>query len=78
MRYFDEGLNDVDFADEILRALEDEYGCNIARIPYFKQIGEHRFEIQIIFVDFRLLEAEIFVESPIPSMPQIRIEGTFY
>jgi hypothetical protein len=70
-------FEEVEFADEMIRAIEKDYGRSVARIPYFERVGRHSFDIKIIFTDFRLLEGEIKV---VPSFPliSVQIHGTYY
>ena len=74
---FDFDFEDVDFADEMIQAIEKDYGRSIQRIPFFERGKEpHTFDIKIIFTDFRLLEAKIAV-IPIYGMPTIQIHGIY-
>jgi hypothetical protein len=72
---FDE-LNGIDFADDLLLAIEKDYGRSIMKIPKFKRIGKTQFLITIIFSDYKLLEAEIKVVDMF-GMPTIKIEGVY-
>lgn len=73
---FDE-LKGIDFADDLLRAIENEYGRTIMKIPKFDRIAFNKFLISIIFSDYRLLEAEILVYE-LYGMPAIKLEGTYF
>lgn len=67
-----------DFADEMIRQIEKDYGRSVARIPFFENAEEPNcFDIKIIFTDFKLLEAKIRV-VPFFDMPSIQIKGTYY
>ncbi|MBT2728376.1 hypothetical protein J7E63_15715 [Bacillus sp. ISL-75] len=78
MNHYDrEDFNGVDFADDLLRSIEKDYGKSIMKIPKFKRIGSTLFEISIIFSDYRLLEAEINI-AEIYGMPAIKVNGTYY
>jgi hypothetical protein len=54
-------FDDGDFANEIIERLEKDYGQPVRRIPKFERIHGNRFEITMIFVDYRMLEATISV-----------------
>lgn len=71
-------IYDDNFADEIFRAVEKDYGRGIARIPKFKRISKFTFLISIIFADFRLLEAEIHVTEAGYGIPHIEIHGEYF
>jgi hypothetical protein len=79
MARFDINFEEQDFADEMINAIEKDYGRSIARIPYFERnpIDPNSFIIKIIFADFKLLEAEI---SVVPSfdIASIHVEGIYY
>ena len=66
----------IDFADEMIEAIETEYGGQIERIAKFSDLGPY-FKISIIFQDYRLLEAKIKV-TDFCGMPSIHIEGFYY
>jgi hypothetical protein len=69
-------FNEVDFADEMIDAIEKEYGTQIERIAKFEEhIGF--FRISIIFQDYRLLEAKIKVID-FCGMPSIQISGYYF
>jgi hypothetical protein len=72
-----EDLEGVDFADQMLDAIQKDYGRKIMRIPKFKQVSKLGFKITIIFTDYRLLEANIKVVNLL-DMPSITIEGIYY
>jgi hypothetical protein len=72
-----EDLEGVDFADQMLEAIQNDYGRQIMRIPKFKQVSRLGFKITIIFTDYRLLEANIKVVNLL-DMPSITIEGVYY
>jgi hypothetical protein len=69
-------FNDVDFADEMIEAIEKEYGTPIERIAKF---DEHFgfFKISVIFQDYRLLEAKIKVVD-FCGLPSIQISGHYF
>lgn len=73
-------FDEVDFADEMLRAIEQDYGRGVARIAKFHQLifEDNVFEITVIFTDFRMLEARIVVVNPIYDFPTIHVEGIYY
>ena len=71
-----EEFDRIDFADDLLLAIEKDYGRSIMKIPKFKRVGKTTFLISIVFSDFRLLEAEIKVVE-IYGMPTIKIEGVY-
>lgn len=73
---FDE-LSGVDFADDLLRAIENEYGRTIMKIPKFNRITYNKFLISVIFSDYRLLEGEIEVFE-LYGMPAIKLDGTYF
>lgn len=80
MKYVNIDLENSDFADEMIRHIENDYGRSIARIADFEKAKEpHTFDIKIVFTDFRLLEAKIKV-LPISffEQPSIQIIGTYY
>lgn len=77
LNLYEEEINGADFADDLLRAIEKDYGRSIAKIPKFERIGKREFLISIIFTDFRLLEAEIKVHE-IYGLPAVKIEGKYY
>jgi len=66
----------VDFADEMIDAIEKEYGQPIERIAKFDRQGGV-IKISIIFIDYRLLEAKIKVLNYL-GMPSIEIQGYYY
>lgn len=66
----------VDFAEEMIDAIEKEYGQPIERIAKFAEYDGF-FKISIIFVDYRLLEAKIKV-CHIFDSPSIQIQGYYY
>jgi hypothetical protein len=69
-------FDQVDFADEMIEAIEKEYGQPIERIAKFNEYDGF-FKISIIFVDYRLLEAKVKVLSYL-DMPSIQIQGYYY
>jgi hypothetical protein len=80
--HFDIDLENADFADMMIQAIERDYGRSIARIPYFEKSGQFEFELKVVFTDFRLLEATIsilpdYVNLSLESST-IQIEGTYY
>jgi hypothetical protein len=71
-------FEDTDLADQILEAIEKDYGRGIARIPFFERTGAHTFELKVIFADFKLLEATIMVVPYyIDGLSTIRVEGIY-
>lgn len=72
-----EQLKGIDFADEMLRAIEKDYGRTIMKIPKFRRVLDRLFNITIIFTDYTLLEAEISVVE-IYGMPAIKVQGTYF
>jgi hypothetical protein len=67
-----------DFADELFRMLEKDYGRSVARVAKFKRISRFNFMISIIFSDFRLMEGEIRVVETFYGNPHIEIHGVYY
>jgi hypothetical protein len=72
-------FEDVEIADEVIRAIEKDYGRSIARIPFFERsaIEPYSFDIKIIFTDFKLLEGKIQV-VPNFGMAEVRMNGIYY
>jgi hypothetical protein len=71
-------LEELDISDDIIRAIENDYGRGIARIPYFERANEpYTFNIKIIFSDFRLMEGKVIV-VPYYDMAQVMVEGIYY
>lgn len=70
-------MQGIDFADQMLDAIQKDYGRTIMRIPKFKQVSKYGFKISIIFTDYRLLEASIQVIDMF-DMPSITIEGNYF
>lgn len=70
-------MEGIDFADQMLDAIQKDYGRTIMRIPKFKQVSKYGFKISIIFTDYRLLEANIRVIDMF-DMPSITIEGNYF
>lgn len=71
-------FEDTDLADQIIQAIEKDYGRGIARIPFFERTGEHTFELKVVFADFTLLEAVIMVVPYyIDGLSTIRVEGIY-
>jgi hypothetical protein len=66
----------IDFADEMIEAIEKEYGQPIERIAKFDQYDDF-FKISIIFIDYRLLEAKIKILNFL-DLPSIQIQGYYY
>ena len=67
--------------EEMVRAIENEYGRSIARIAKFKRVDLFKYKFSAIFTDFRLLEAEVetmpnFVDEGL--MIQVEIRGDYY
>lgn len=71
-------LEEVDFADEMIRAIEKDYGRSIARIAKFHKVDYNAFEITIVFVDFKVLEGIIEVIPCFSDMPSIQVQGIYY
>jgi hypothetical protein len=71
-------LEEVDFADEMIRAIEKDYGRSIARIAKFQRVDFNAFEIIIVFADFKVLDAIIEVFYFQENMPSIQVQGTYY
>ena len=69
-------FDDTEIADEVFRAIEKDYGRGIARVPYFERTDFCTFDIKIVFTDFKLLEAKIFV-IPFHGMATVRVEGIY-
>lgn len=72
-----EELNGIDFADDVLRAIEKDYGRTIMKIPKFSRTGSASFDISIIFSDYTLLEAELIIKE-VYGMPTLIVEGAYY
>lgn len=70
-------FDDEDIADEVLRAIEKDYGRSIARIPYFERVGFCTFEIKVVFTDFKILEAKIKIVPFMDDMATVRVEGIY-
>ena len=75
MNYYN-GYGEADIVDEILEAIETEYGRKIERVVKLDDI-EEGFKITIIFSDYRLLEAKVKVKT-IYTAPSVVIQGTYY
>jgi hypothetical protein len=76
MKYLD--FDELEIADDIISAIENDYGRDIARIPYFKRASDNfAFDIKIIFTDFRLLEGQIKI-VPFFDMMTVQVDGIFY
>lgn len=75
----DEELAGMDLADDVLAAIERDYGRTIYRIPKFKPHPreKHCFNISVIFTDFRLLEGKIRVRN-LDGMTTIEVHGIYY
>lgn len=75
MPFFD----DTEIADEVVRAIEKDYGRGIARIPFFERADEpFSFDIKVIFTDFKLLEAKIMVVPFANIGATVKVEGIYY
>lgn len=72
-----EQLKGIDFADDMLRAIENDYGRSIMKIPKFRRIHTDSFLITIIFSDYTLLEAEVRVVD-LYGLPAIKVEGKYF
>lgn len=72
MTYYDE----ADIVDEILEAIESEYGMRIERLVKLDDF-EDGFKMTIIFADYRLLEAKVKVKTSYQT-PSVVIQGTYY
>lgn len=78
MKYFNDiDFEGIDIADQIIEALEKDYGRSVHRIPKFKQTGRYTFEISCIFTDYRRLEADIKMDQ-VYDLPTITIHGIYY
>jgi hypothetical protein len=77
MKYYNVDLENVDFADEMIRAIEKDYGRTIVRIPKFNKRSATSFDITIVFTDFRILEAVISIEE-INYLPTLVIQGCYF
>jgi hypothetical protein len=67
---------DHDFANDIMQAIEAEYGKTIKRIARFEEKGDH-FYLLIVFDDYKILDARLKVQLFF-DMPSIQIEGHYY
>lgn len=72
-----EQLKGIDFADDMLRAIEKDYGRTIMKIPKFRRILNNVFAISIIFTDYTLLEAEVSIID-LYGMPALKVEGNYF
>jgi hypothetical protein len=70
-------MEKMDYAAEIFKAVEGNYGKQIKRIVKFEEYGKHGFKLNIIFTDYRILEAKVKVETVLGE-PCITLEGTYY
>lgn len=70
-------MENVDFAAEIFKAVENNYGKPIKRIGKFEDCGKQGFKIIMIFTDYRILEAKVKVETVLGEHC-ITLEGTYY
>jgi hypothetical protein len=71
--------NTEDIADQVIRAIEKDYGRGIARIPYCERTSFNTFEIKVVFADFTLLEAEIIISAHfMDGYSTIRVDGIYY
>lgn len=77
MQHFETDFDNPDFVDEMMAAIESDYGRSIARVARMKQISEYRFLVSIIFTDFRLLEAQVNI-CEVYGLPTIKIEGNYF
>ena len=77
-RHFDEiDFHGMDMADEMIAAIEKDYGRSIQRILIFKKTGRHTFDIVCIFSDYKMLQAEIKVVQ-MYDLPSVIVEGIYY
>lgn len=77
-RNFDEiDFHGIDMADEMISAIEKDYGRSVQRIPIFKKTSRQSFDIVCIFSDYKMLKAEIKVVQ-IYDLPSIVVEGVYY
>jgi hypothetical protein len=67
-----------EIADELIRAIEKDYGRGIARIPYFERVDFCTFEIKIIFTDFKLLEGIVQVVPFHGFGATVKVDGIYY
>jgi hypothetical protein len=72
-----EDFNDVDFVDEMLRAIEKDYGRSIARIANFKPKSPLSFEIVLVFTDFKVFIADIDVIQHF-GFCSVQVNGIYY
>ena len=70
-------MKNVDYAAEMLKAIETNYGQQVQRIVKYRELGNSVLLLTIIFADYRMLEAKVKVET-ILGEPGITIEGTYY
>lgn len=72
-------MENDDFIDVLVNALEKDYGRSIYRFAKAKQIGKYSWQMSIIFTDFCLLEGEMHIVTPYPGAePQVEIHGVYY
>ena len=69
-------FNETDLIEEILNAIETNYGTPIERIVKCDEFDNY-FNFTIVFTDYTLLDAKVHVRSMF-NMPSINIEGTYY
>jgi hypothetical protein len=78
MKHFDIDLNEVEFADELFKQIENDYGRSIARIPKFKIVSPFHYRISVIFTDFKLLEADMILNANFFDEVSIEVTGVYY
>lgn len=66
----------VEIIDEIIDAVSEKYGQEIARIAKVEEINGI-FHMTIVFVDYRIMEAQIKV-CDFCDIPSIRIQGNYF
>lgn len=76
MDHYNTDLDGIDFADDVIRAIEKDYGRSVVRIPKFKRKSAYSFYITLVFTDFCILEAEIKIVGD-PLIPTLLIEGVY-
>ena len=71
-------FEEVDFADEMLRRIEKDYGRSVQRIAKFnKGYERNSFLITIVFTDHVIFEGKIKIYE-IHGEAMIKVEGAYY
>ena len=79
MNHFDINLDDMDFADEMIKAIEDDCGRSIVRIAKFDRgIAPYSYHMTAVFTDFKILEATIRIVPTFFDLPNVQVEGIYY